>query len=203
MSTATVLVRSSFARPPVAVRQFSVSEYHRMAESGLLSEDDRVELLEGWITRKMIHNPAHALAIENGQAALQPLLPAGWRLRVQLPITTGDSEPEPDLAIVRHGRGQRRRAHPRPADIALVIEVSDTTLAQDRRLKWAIYGRAGIPFYWVVNLPDRRIEAFGEPTGLVPEPGYKRRHIYGARKSVPLVIEGCEIAAIAVRDLLP
>jgi len=174
-----------------------------MAESGLLAADDRVELLEGWITPKMIHNPAHALAIENGQAALQAVIPAGWRLRVQLPITTSHSEPEPDLAIVRQRRGRRRRAHPHPTDVAVVIEVSDTTLDPDRRLKSAIYGRAAIPFYWIVNLPDRRIEAFSQPTGPAAQAGFKSRHVYGARKLVPLIIAGREVATVAVRDLLP
>jgi Uma2 family endonuclease len=141
--------------------------------------------------------------LENGQAALEAVMPPGWRPRVQLPTTTADSEPEPDLAIVRHPRRQRRQSHPTPADVALVIEVADSSLADDRRLKYRIYARASISVYWIVNLVDRRVEVFSRPSGPSAEPAFAVRHIFGLRKSVPLVIGGKEVSAIPVRDLLP
>jgi Uma2 family endonuclease len=203
MSTATLPSREIFARPPVAVRRFTVREYHQLAQSGVLAESERVELLEGWIVPKLIQKIEHALAIENGQAALEAVMPPGWRLRVQLPITTADSEPEPDLAIVRHPRRQRRQSHPAPEDVALVIEVADSSLADDRRLKYRIYARASISEYWIVNLVDRRVEVFSLPSGPSAEPAFAVRHNFGLRKSVPLVIGGKVVATIPVRDLLP
>lgn len=196
----TAILPPLFDRPPVAVRRFSVSEYHRLIAGAVLGESDRVELLEGWIVPKMIHNPAHALAIENGQVALQARLPAGWRLRVQLPITTADSEPEPDFAVVRELRRRRKQTHPLSADVAIVIEAADSTLADDRRIKGRLYARASIPIYWIVNLADQRVEVYSDPSGPAPVPAYKTRQIYGMRQSVPLVIEGQRVAVVPVRE---
>ena len=173
-----------------------------MGATGLLTERDRIELLEGWIVPKMIQNLDHALAIENGQAALQAVIPTGWRLRVQLPITTLDSEPEPDFAIVRHRRKGRSHTHPLPADVALVIEVADSSLSIDRRVKGRLYARASIPFYWIVNLIDRRVEVYSDATGQGAEPAYQSRRLYGIRRSVPLMIAGRQVASLPVRHLL-
>ncbi len=202
MPSTTLPPPPRFDRPPVPVRRFSVGEYHRMAALDVLGASDRVELLEGWIVPKMIHNPAHALTIENGQVALQARLPAEWRLRVQLPITTADSEPEPDFAIVRHLRRRRKLTHPVSTDVAVVIEVADSTLADDRRIKGRLYARTSIPVYWIVNLVDQRVEVFGEPSAAAAVPAYKSRQIYGLRQSVPLVIDGKRIAVVPVRELI-
>src|SRR5436305_4096318 len=85
--------------PPAPVRRFTVDEYHRMIQTGILEEDDSVELLEGWIVLKMPRNPPHDVAIDLAREAIETRLPAGWRVRVQSAITTSDSEPEPDLAV--------------------------------------------------------------------------------------------------------
>jgi Uma2 family endonuclease len=87
--------------------------------------------------------------------------------------------------------------------VALVIEVADSSLADDRRLKYRIYARASISVYWIVNLVDRRVEVFSLPSGPSAEPAFAVRHNFGLRKSVPLVIGGKVVAAIPVRDLLP
>ena len=201
MPTAELPFPTRFDRPPVPVRRFSVDEYHQMGESGLLTPDDRVELLEGWIAPKMNQNPAHSLAIEKGQELLQSILPAGWRLRTQLPITTHDSEPEPDLAIVRRQRG--KQTHPMPTDVALVIEVADSSLGIDRRVKGRLYARSSIPVYWIVNLIDRRVEVFTDPSGATAAPAYLKRQFFGARGALPLIVAGKEVAMLSVKDLLP
>lgn len=174
-----------------------------MGAGGVLTPDDQVELLEGWIVRKATHNPQHALAIENGQVALQRVLPKEWRLRVQLPITTEDSEPEPDFAVVRQKRARRLESHPTAEDLALVVEVADSTLEQDRRLKAVLYARAGIPCYWIVNLADRQVETYSQPTGSAASPGYTVRKKFSRGKKVPLMIDGQTVAEIPVADLLP
>src|SRR5262249_46180523 len=118
--------------PTLPVRRFSVKEYHRMIDSGILTDEDHVELLEGWIVPKMPRNPPHdtVISVIHNQE-LGPLLPAGWFCRVQAAVTTDDSEPEPDLAVVRGRERDYLRKHPTPRDMGLVVEVADTTLRRD------------------------------------------------------------------------
>src|SRR5690242_8549294 len=113
---------------PPPLYRFTVKQYQRMIETGVLTENDRVELLEGWIVDKMPHNPPHDGTINRINRRLLPLLPEGWLLRVQSAITLTRSEPEPDLAIVRGPEEIYFKRHPMPRDIALLIEVADTTL---------------------------------------------------------------------------
>ena len=85
------------------------------------------------------------------------------KIRVQNPITLGDSEPEPDLAVVK--RQSYREHHPFASDVVLLIEVADSTLQKDREIKLAIYADAGIPEYWIVNIPMQCIEVYAKPNG--------------------------------------
>lgn len=97
------------------VRRFSVDEYHRMIQAGILTEDDAVELLEGWIVPKMPRNPPHDGTIQIADEVLRPRLPAGWQLRIQSALTMPDSEPEPDLVVVRGDARTYLNRHTRPA----------------------------------------------------------------------------------------
>ena len=110
--------------PAFPIRRFTVDEYHRMGESGVIDENDRVELLDGLIVPKMIHNPAHDATLELVDETLRRLLAAAWRVRIQSAISTADSEPEPDLIVVRGAIRDRAVRHPVPADIALVVEIA-------------------------------------------------------------------------------
>lgn len=121
--------------PSLPVRRFTVSEYRRLAEVGILSEEERVELLEGWIVPKKVHNPPHDNAVELVDEALRAELPAGWRVRVQSSITTADSEPEPDVILVRGSARDRKGRHPVPSEVGLVVEVAESSLETDRREK--------------------------------------------------------------------
>jgi Uma2 family endonuclease len=100
-------------------------------------------------------------------------MPAGWHVRNQAPDTLTNSEPEPDLALVRGDRGAHRRRHPIPSEIALVVEVSETTLDTDR-FKGRTYGSAGISEYWIINLVDRCVEVYARPDA-ASELGYASR----------------------------
>ncbi len=173
-----------------------------MAELGVLTEDDRVELLEGVITPKMVHNPPHDGTIMQLMALLQPMLPSGWSIRVQSAATTSDSEPEPDLAVVRGAARDYMRRHPGPADIGLVIEVADSSLARDRK-KARLYARAGVPVYWIVNLVDRQLEAFSQPTGPSAAPEYRHTEVCRRGDQVSVVIDGATLGAVRVDDMLP
>jgi Uma2 family endonuclease len=189
--------------PRYPVRTFTVDEYHRMIQAGILTEEDPVELLEGWIVPKMARNPLHDSTIQRLNRLLGPLLPAGWDARPQCAITTADSEPEPDFTVVRGDDLAYQAHHPGPPDLGVVLEVSDSSLARDRDDKGRLYARAGIVCYWIVNLVDRRLEVYTDPTGPDPSPAYRRRQDYGPADVVPLVLDGAEVARVAVRDLLP
>jgi hypothetical protein len=172
-----------------------------MIETGILTENDRVELLEGWIVPKMPHKPPHDGTIWLAQTALLPRLPPEWILRIQSAITTPDSEPEPDLVIAR-GPGLRYfTTHPTPRDIALAIEVADTSLLEDRKDKGRLYARARIPIYWIINLPDTQIEVYSQPkTGRSAR--YHKCDIYQSGQQVPLTIGGIKVRPIDVHELL-
>src|SRR6266849_885039 len=135
-------------------RQISVDDYHRLIQEGFLGENDRVELLEGWIVPKMTHNPPHDSTIQIVSECLAERIPVGWKIRIQSAVTTNDSEPEPDLAVVRGQARTYAARHPGPQDIGLIIEIAESSLLQDRHDKARIYARAGISEYWVINLMD-------------------------------------------------
>jgi Uma2 family endonuclease len=182
--------------------RLSVAQYHRMIELGILTENDRVELLDGWILPKMTHNPPHDATVSFAQAELQPRVPGEWLVRIQSAITLATSEPEPDVAVVRGPARRYVRSHPRPRDIAVLIEVADATLVYDRVAKGELYARARIPVYWIINLVDARIEVYADPRA-GKAPAYRRRQNYGPNEAVPLILAGQEIGSIPVRDLLP
>lgn len=173
-----------------------------MAEAGVLREEDRVELLEGWIVPKMIRNPKHDAVVGLAHAALAARLPEGWFVRIQSAITTKDSEPEPDVAIIRGPIRRYLGHHPGSADVALVVEVADTSLVRDRQ-KARLYAAAGIPAYWLVNLAGLRIEIYAAPVEAVGRSEYTVHRTLGSNDTIPLVIEGNTIATIPAAELLP
>ncbi|HYT95231.1 MAG TPA: Uma2 family endonuclease [Gemmataceae bacterium] len=188
--------------PPPQLYRFTVEQYELMTTAGVFSTFDRTELLEGWIVKKMTQHPPHAVAIEYFQEIVRPLLPDEWRVRDQKPIITGESNPEPDLTIVRGPTSRYATRHPRSADIALVVEVADTTIHEDRSRKGRIYARARIPIYWIVNVTDLQIEVYTHPKG-GKSPAYRERRDYGPKETVPLILAGREVAQIPVQELLP
>ncbi len=194
--------------PPIVVPsdpiwRLTVDQYHEMIRTGILTEDDPVELLEGWLVAKMPKKPRHTLATELTREAFVGILPSGWFTNAQEPITTDDSEPEPDVTVARGERRDYLDRHPGPNDIALIVEVSDTTLQRDRSLKKRVYARAGIPVYWIVNLVETRIEAYAAPSGPTEEPDYLECREYAAGDEIPVLLDGNEIGRLAVGELFP
>jgi Uma2 family endonuclease len=202
MATLTIEKATPVPLPPPRTHQFTVEQYERLVAIGFLTPKDRVELLEGWIVDKMPRDPPHACATDLVQDALRGLLPADWRLRDQKPIRAGESMPEPDVAVVKGPADRYARRHPIPADIALVIEVADTTLDEDRGRKGRIYARARLSVYWIVNLEEGKIEVYTDPKG-GKTPAYRQRQDFGKKDAVPVVIAGKEVGRIPVKDLLP
>jgi Uma2 family endonuclease len=180
-----------------------MKQFHEMVRHGIVTEDDSVEFLEGLLVAKMTISPAHRRATHRVQTALRSALPQGHYVGSPSPVTLSTSEPEPDVVVVRGTDDDYRDRHPGPTDVALLVEVSDSTLRRDQGFKKAIYAKAGIAVYWVVNLVDRRIEVYSEPFGVGEAADYRVRADVAETENVPLVIDGREIARIAARDLLP
>jgi Uma2 family endonuclease len=187
----------------VELRKWTREEYDRMLDCGILDEDSRVELIAGEIVTVAPQKSPHATAVGLGNDAMRLAVGPEFHVRSQMPLALGpDSEPEPDLAIVRGTIRDYADAHPDHA--MLIIEVSDSTLAHDRVRKGSLYARSGIPEYWIVNLPSRLLEVYRDPA---PDPAapfgyaYRQRLSFGPEDRVSLVaIPGAEIA---VADLLP
>lgn len=186
----------------IRTRRWTRQEYDRLIEIGLLQEDDPIELIEGRLVVAEPQHDPHARAVELVAEALPLALGRRWRIRVQLPLALGpDSEPEPDVSVVRGTPRDAPSGHPTTA--ALVVEVENSSLRLDRGPKARVYARAGIADYWIVNLIDRVLEVHREPSG--PRPGgqsaYAAVHTLDADAIIaPLAAPP---ARIAVADLLP
>ena len=174
-----------------------------MIRADILTADDPVELLEGWLIAKMPKKPRHSVTTQLVRDAVARILPSGWSVNSQEPITTVDSEPEPDIAIVRGDRRQYLDHHPGPRDVAMVIEVADSSLQRDRTLKKRLYAAAGLAVYWIVNLIDSQIEVYTDPSGPGEQPGYRHQQNYAPTDEILIEIEGREVGRLAVQDLLP
>lgn len=189
--------------PTLMLRRFSVDEYHQMIRQKILAEDEAVELIEGWIVNKMPRNPAHDLALEKSDVAIRSRVGAGWRVRIQCAVTTDDSEPEPDIALVRGSIPSKADSHPRPGEIGMLVEIADSSLEHDRIVKGRAFASAAIPVYWIVNLPQRQVEVYTLPTGPALVPAYQTRRDFSEMDTIPLELDGQLVGQIQVRELLP
>ena len=154
----------------VGQRLFTTDEYEWMAETGLLGEDERIELIGGEIVRLAAMGTRHARCMRRFSRLLYGQLGTDVVISAQLPVSIPDhDEPEPDIALLRP-RADDYITHPTPADVLIAIEVSDTSLAYDRRVKLPLYARAGIPEAWLTDLAGDAVERHTEPS---PH-GYRR-----------------------------
>jgi Uma2 family endonuclease len=190
--------------PDLPIWRLSVEQYHAMIQAGIVTTDDRIELLDGWLVPKMPKNPSHELCLGLLTDWLNSILPKGWHLRNQGPITMAPrSEPEPDLAVVRGSRRDFGDRHPAPDDVALVIEVADSSLDRDRGRKLRSYAASGIPEYWIVDLTAGAIVVCRSPNRSRTRATYEDQQALtrGQMLEAPklLNIE----AAITVSDVLP
>jgi len=187
----------------VRTRKWTRVEYERLAQFEILGPEDRVELIGGVVLVKEPQHSTHATAIQLAYRALDRAFGHGWTVRPQLPVALDDeSEPEPDLCVVRGHPREYRDAHPeRPV---LVVEIARSRLSFDREHKGSLYARAGIGEYWIANLADRCVEVYREP---IPDTtatfGWRYGNVaeHGMAENVsPLAVPE---AVIAVADLLP
>jgi hypothetical protein len=184
-------------------RRFTVREYHKLLDSGALHPELRTELVEGWVVEKMTRHARHDSTLQFAADALQRRVGTNWRLRLQSALTMDDGEPEPDLAVCPGPLGRYVHAHPRPAEVGLLIEISDSTLAYDRGPKLRDYARNGVARYWILNVTERQVEVFENPTGPTDSPTYRTQQIYKSGNLVPLMLREQPMEAIPVDELIP
>ena len=179
-------------------RKFTVEEYYRMAEVGILHPDERVELLEGAIISMPPIGPLHNSGVDRSNFQFGQSNAGRYIVRAQGAIRLNDnSEPEPDVALLRFQEDFYATNQPTPENILLVIEVSDSSLTYDRDVKVNLYAQAIIPETWIMNLVDDCIEAF---TGPGPE-GYANHAVY--RRGDRIAPSTLPDVEFAVEDLLP
>jgi Uma2 family endonuclease len=142
--------------------RMSVERYRELVRAGAFQEHDNVELLDGVVVEKMSKNPPHRVATRRCDLALSRLVRSGWHVQNQEPITLGTSEPEPDVAVIRGRLEDYLLRHPIAEEIALVVEVADTSLVTDR-FKASLYANANIPVYWIINLNEQVVEVMQDP----------------------------------------
>ncbi|MFH1741687.1 MAG: Uma2 family endonuclease [bacterium] len=146
-------------------RHFTVDDYYRMGETGILTEDDRVELLKGEIIQMTPIGSRRAACVDRLNRLLSQRFGKETIVRVQNPVRIGeDTEPQPDLMLLRIRPDFYAHAHPKPEDIFLLIEVADTSADFDREVKIPLYAQAGIPEVWLVDLPGEYVEVHSKPS---------------------------------------
>jgi Uma2 family endonuclease len=198
MSTVTSSAQPAMSPPPL--RWITVDEYERIIAAGALEDPNRVELIDGYMVTKMGKNPEHRWTTKEVLKALDRQLPRGWTSQKEEPVRIpAYDEPEPDIAIIRSSDADYRHRNSVAADVGLLVEVSDTTLSQDRGQKRSAYAKAGIPVYWIVKLVDRQVEVYFRPG----KRGYKSRVDFQPGQHVPVVIDGQRLGQVAVDDILP
>jgi Uma2 family endonuclease len=191
------------AMSTVLVRRWTRQEYERMAEAGVLRPGERVELIDGEVLAMTPQGSVHATALLLAEEALRSAFGETTHVRVQMPLVLdSSSEPEPDVTVVRGSLRDYRDAHPTSA--LLVVEVADTTLPYDREQKGSLYARAGVPEYWIVNLLDRRVEVYRDPTSM-PQAryGWSYRSVLHFASGDHISPLSAPQARVAVADLLP
>ena len=189
---------------PFPVKKFAVKEYRKMLQVGIFRSGDPYELLEGWIVPKLRRSPPNASTCAKLQRRLIRAFDddsGGWIYGYRV-IACRTSEPEPVATLTTGPLGKYEKRFPKPAEVGLVIEVSDDSLERDRGIKQRIYARERIPTYWIVNVVGRAVEVYTDPRG-GKNPTYKTRTDYAAGRSVPVVLSGKMVGDIAVSDILP
>ncbi|MBX9623848.1 MAG: Uma2 family endonuclease [Gemmataceae bacterium] len=184
-------------------RKWSAADYHKMADMGLILEGDPYELIEGYVVEKPMKGDLHESSMRRLTIRLPRRLPGGYVHQIQGAVALGESEPEPDVAVLRGDETTCDGRLPAAADVAVVIEVSDSSLGYDRLHKSRVYARAGIPVYWIVNLVDGQVEVYSDPDPAANPPAYRTRTDYRPGQDVPITLDGQVVGAIPAADLIP
>jgi Uma2 family endonuclease len=175
---------------PLAQRLLTVDDYQKMVEAGILTEDDRVELLEGKIIEMSPAGKRHVAMVIRLTTLFTRLLGEKAFISIQNPLTVDHyTMPEPDVAILKSRPDFYENALPQAADVLMVIEVADSSLDKDRRVKSPLYAAAGIPEYWIIDLERDEVEVCREPEG----EDYRSRQVVRASDIIRLEEWGVEV----------
>jgi Uma2 family endonuclease len=191
------------ARPiriPWPLYRMTLEKYESLIASGFFTKWDDVHLINGYLVTRMPESPLHGAVCEAIRLAIGAILLAGWHPRSEkgLRIPTQTSIPRPDLAIVRGDWRDYLARYPEPADTALVVEVSKSSLDEDRAMA-DIYGAGGVPVYWIVNVDDGQVEVYSNPG----PSGYQSHEVLAPGHVLRVMIDGVEVGEIPVADILP
>lgn len=193
----TLSWRRTFAKMEgITRRLFDVEEYHRMAQAGILSEDDRVELIDGEILAMTPIGPRHNAAVDRANRAVMPLVGDEAIVRVQGSVRLSRfNEPQPDVVLLRPQPDFYASHLPGPSDIFLIVEIAESSLGYDREVKARIYAQAEVQEYWLVDLRDRSISCYSRPR----EGAYElRRQARPGQSIAPLALPQCAIPVDAL-----
>jgi Uma2 family endonuclease len=204
MSTITSRMPTVAAMPawiPSPLYRMTVEEYEALVASGAFKGRNRFHLINGYLVEKMTQNPPHTVADIRCGKELDRVIRRGWHVRPGKPIRIPGSKsvPEPDRCVARGTEDDYDERHPGPEDIALVVEIADSSLAEDRDYAINLYGPAGISVCWIVDVNARRLKVYT----LAGPQGYGPPEFFGEGTSVPVMIRGRQMGRIAVKDLLP
>jgi Uma2 family endonuclease len=183
---------------PFAGRRLTVAEYHALGEAGVLTENDRVELIHGEVVEKAMIGPRHAVCIGRLHRLFERRAGGAAVVRTQNPVTLADSEPEPDACLARPHPDEYLSGHPTPADTFLIIEVADTSLNYDRDVKGPLYASSGIPEYWLIDLNSDAVTVYRNP-----RPDGTWGDVTAHARGETLTVAALPGLAVAVADLLP
>lgn len=180
--------------------RLTVSQFDRMIQDCILPDAERVELVEGLLVTKMGRKRPHVQAGVIGLRLLSAIVPAGWHVRKEDPVVASDwSKPEPDLAVVRGRDTDYGERDVTSADVALVVEIAESSLPVDRLDMARVYSTASIAIYWIINLVELQVEVYSDPGPA----GYRSTQIFKPGETVPVVIDGIPVGQISVAELLP
>ena len=192
------------AEPDFPPHRMTIERYERLVESGVYGPKDPVFLWEGRLVEEMPKGRPHSIASMCLYHPLVLLMLVGWHVEHESPLKIGlDSMPEPDLMVVRGVPRDYLQRSPTAHDVAIVIEVSDSSMAQDSVTKLRAYAADGVPAYWIVNLPKRRVVVYTQPSGPKKKPTYEEYREYGPDDEVPVVLDGLEVGRVSVKEILP
>ena len=187
--------------------RFTAEVYHRLVESGAFGDKSSMFLLKGQLVEKvsdMTKGRKHVFAHNRIGRILSRVIPDGYFVEQEQPVDLGkDSVPEPDLKVVRGDDEDYLERDPVAGEVPIVVEVADSSLPDDSGEMLRIYAAALIPVYWIVNIPNRRIDVYSRPISRSELSRYEEWQSFGIGDMVPVMIEGVEVGKIAVKDVLP
>jgi Uma2 family endonuclease len=189
-------------RIPRPLYRMSLEQYESLIATGFFAKHDDVHLINGYVVNRMAESPEHGAVCDVIRRTMEVILlaVAGWHARGQngLKIPSQVSIPRPDLAIVRGDWRDYLNRYPESRDTALVVEVSVSSLDEDRAMA-DIYAAGGVPVYWIVNVDDGQVEVYSDPG----PSGYQSHEVLAPGHVLSVMVNGVEVGEIPVADILP